>query len=158
VKALLPIILLVQSLNSFLEVYVNFCYKSVNKYHRCQANMVIANDTHYSGLHTDPKRLKHAAATKLALSVLFDGEPSNVHRFKSDFIDRMKNCRLHLKSITGSGGHTPHTHWARIQEALDESFTEKFCLQVMDWSKNWCKQAGEGHDWMMMQFLAKVDL
>jgi hypothetical protein len=29
--------------------------------------MVIANDTPYSGSHTDPLRLKHAAATKLAL-------------------------------------------------------------------------------------------
>lgn len=67
-------------------------------------------------------------------------------------------CRLHLCSITGSGGHISHTHWIRIQEALEESFTKKFCLQVMDWSKNWHKQAGEGHDWSMMQFPAKVDL
>ena len=56
--------------------------------------MVIANDTPYSGTHTDPKRLKHAAATKLALTTPFDGEPSNIHRFKSDFIDRMKNVGL----------------------------------------------------------------
>jgi hypothetical protein len=51
-----------------------------------------------------------------------------------------------------------NTHWIRIQEALEESFTEKFRLQVMEWSKNWRKQNGEGHDWTMMQFLAKVDL
>jgi hypothetical protein len=56
--------------------------------------MVIANGTPYSGLHTDPLRLKHAAATKLALTELFDGEPGNVRRFKSDFIDRMKNVGL----------------------------------------------------------------
>jgi hypothetical protein len=35
---------------------------------------------------------------------------------------------------------------------------EKFHLQIMDWSKNWRKQTGEGHDWTMMQFLAKVNL
>jgi hypothetical protein len=46
--------------------------------------MVIANDTPYSGSHTDPLHLKHAAATKLALTIPFDGEPCNVHRFKSD--------------------------------------------------------------------------
>jgi hypothetical protein len=279
--------------------------------------MVIANDTPYSGLHTDPNRLKHAAATKLALTELFDGEPGNVRRFKSDFADRMKNvglkaefdvivsenprpdaiseadwqtdpnrfvvqnlldthagitlaqvkaardvvrrtvaaldrvptardpaaphyaskqhrswiaefiknsitstvrstldayeedhdgdgvvlffcflqefagatrealvlaeealhpmklrlsnfnqdvkaftsyCRLHLRNITGSGGQISHTHWIRIQEALEEAFTEKFRLQIMEWSKNWRKQSGEGHDWSMMQFLAKVDL
>jgi hypothetical protein len=67
-------------------------------------------------------------------------------------------CRLHLHSITGSGGQISHTHWIRIQEALEEAFTEKFRLQIMDWSKYWRKQTGEGHDWTMMQFLAKVDL
>jgi hypothetical protein len=56
--------------------------------------MVIANDTPYSGSHTDPLRLKHAAATKLALATPFDGEPSSVHRFKTDFIDHMKNVGL----------------------------------------------------------------
>ena len=56
--------------------------------------MVIANDTPYSGSHTAPLRLKHAAATKLALAIPFDDEPSNVHRFKTDFIDRMKNVGL----------------------------------------------------------------
>jgi hypothetical protein len=56
--------------------------------------MVIANDTPYSGSHRDPLCLKHAAATKLALTIPFDGEPCNVHRFKSDFVDRMKNVRL----------------------------------------------------------------
>jgi hypothetical protein len=56
--------------------------------------MVIANDTPYSGTHTDPKRLKHATAAKLALTTPFDVEPSNVHRFKSDFIDRMRNDGL----------------------------------------------------------------
>jgi hypothetical protein len=49
--------------------------------------MVIANYTPYSGSHTDPLHLKHAAVTKLALTIPFDGEPSNVHHFKSDFID-----------------------------------------------------------------------
>jgi len=29
---------------------------------------------------------------------------------------------------------------------------------MMDWSKNWRKQTGEGHEWTMMQYLAKVDL
>jgi len=279
--------------------------------------MVIANDTPYSGLHTDPLRLKHAAATKLALSELFNGDPGHVRRFKSDFCERMKNvglkaefdviiqenprpdnvtadnwqndpnrfvvqnildsyagvtlpqvkatrdaicqtvaaldrvptardraaphyaskqhrswiaefiknsisstvrstldayeedhdgdgvvlyycflqefsgatrealvlaeealhplklslsnfnqdvkaftayCRLHLRNITGSGGQISHTHWIRIQEALEEAFTEKFRLQMIEWSKNWQKQSGEGHDWTMMQFLAKVDL
>jgi hypothetical protein len=278
--------------------------------------MVIANDTPYSGSHTDPLRLKHAAATKLALATPFDGEPSSVHRFKTDFIDRMKNiglkaefnvrvgenprpiaiaedawqvdpnrfvvqnlldtyagitlaqvestcdeirrivaaldrvptardpaavpfaskqhrswiaefiknsitsnvrstleayeedhdgdgvvlffcflqeysgatrealvlaeealhplnlslsnfnqdikaftnyCRLHLHNIIGSGGQISHTHWIRIQESLEEAYTEKFRLQMMDWSKNWRKQTGEGHDWAMMQYLAKVD-
>jgi hypothetical protein len=57
----------------------------------------------------------------------------------------------------GSGGQISHTHWIRIQEALEEAFTEKFRLQIMEWSKNWRKQSGEGHDWTMMQFLAKVD-
>ena len=279
--------------------------------------MVIANDTPYSGLHTDPLRLKHAAATKLALSELFNGDPGHVRRFKSDFCERMKNvglkaefdviiqenprpdnvtadnwqndptrfavqnildsyagvtlpqvkatrdairqtvaaldrvptardraaphyaskqhrswiaefiknsisstvrstldayeedhdgdgvvlyycflqefsgatrealvlaeealhplklslsnfnqdvkaftayCRLHLRNITGSGGQISHTHWIRIQEALEEAFTEKFRLQMIEWSKNWRKQSGEGHDWTMMQCLAKVDL
>jgi hypothetical protein len=67
-------------------------------------------------------------------------------------------CRLHLRNILGSGGQISHTHWICIQEALEESYTEKFRLQIMDWSKNWRKQTGEGHDWTMMQFLAKVDL
>jgi hypothetical protein len=56
--------------------------------------MVIANDTPYPGRHTDPSRLNHAAATKLALTELFDGEPGNVRCFKSDFIDCMKNIGL----------------------------------------------------------------
>ncbi len=55
---------------------------------------MIADDTPYSGLHTDPLRLKHAAATKLSLTVLFDGEPSNVNQFKPDVIDRMKSAGL----------------------------------------------------------------
>jgi hypothetical protein len=59
----------------------------------CQAIMVIAN-TPYSGSHTDPLRLKHAAAAKLAITIPFDGEPCNDHLFKSDFIDRMKNVGL----------------------------------------------------------------
>jgi hypothetical protein len=67
-------------------------------------------------------------------------------------------CRLHLRNITGSGGQISHTHWIRIQEALEEAFTEKFRLQMIEWSKNWQKQSGEGHDWTMIQFLAKVDL
>jgi hypothetical protein len=67
-------------------------------------------------------------------------------------------CRLQLRNILGSGGQISHTHWSCIQEALEESYAEKFRLQIMDWSKNWRKQAGEGHDWTMMQFLAKVDL
>ena len=41
---------------------------------------------------------------------------------------------------------------------MEEAVTEKFSLQNMDWSKNWRKQTGEGHDWTIMQFLAKVDL
>jgi hypothetical protein len=44
----------------------------------------------HSGLHTGPQRLKHAAPTKLALTELFDGEAGNVHRFNSDFAQRMK--------------------------------------------------------------------
>jgi hypothetical protein len=36
--------------------------------------MVIANDTPYSGLHTNMLHLKHATATNLVLTVLFDGE------------------------------------------------------------------------------------
>jgi hypothetical protein len=43
--------------------------------------MVIANDTPYPGLHADPLCLKHAAATKLAPSTPFDGEPCNVHLY-----------------------------------------------------------------------------
>jgi hypothetical protein len=30
-------------------------------------------------------------STKLALSIPFDGDPSNVHRFKMDFVDHLKN-------------------------------------------------------------------
>jgi len=41
--------------------------------------------------------LKHAAATKLALTVLFDGELGNVHCFHPDFIDRIKNVGLKLE-------------------------------------------------------------
>jgi hypothetical protein len=67
-------------------------------------------------------------------------------------------CRLHLCSITGSGRQILHTLWIHNQEALEEAFTEKFRLQIMDWSKTWRNQTGEGHDWTMMQFLAKVDL
>jgi hypothetical protein len=67
-------------------------------------------------------------------------------------------CRLHLRNMIGSGGQLSHTHWIRIQEALEEAFTEKCCLQIMDWSQNWRKQSGEGHNWTTMQFLAKVDL
>jgi hypothetical protein len=49
-------------------------------------------------LHTDPPLcLKHAAATKLALTVLFDGELGNVHCFHPDFIDRIKNVGLKLE-------------------------------------------------------------
>jgi hypothetical protein len=33
--------------------------------------MVIANGTPYSGFHSDPLYLKHAATTKLALTQLF---------------------------------------------------------------------------------------
>jgi hypothetical protein len=53
--------------------------------------MVLANDTPYSGVHTNPLRLKHAATTKLALTALFDGEAGNVHRFKSDFAQQMRS-------------------------------------------------------------------
>jgi hypothetical protein len=59
--------------------------------------MVIANDTPYSGLHTNPQRLKHAAATKLALTELFDGEAGSIHRFKSDFAQRMKSVGLKME-------------------------------------------------------------
>jgi hypothetical protein len=78
--------------------------------------------------------------------------------FNQDIKAFTSYCRLHLRNILGSGGQISHTHWIRIQEALEESYTEKFRLQIMDWSKNWRKQTGEGHDWTMMQFLAKVDL
>jgi len=67
-------------------------------------------------------------------------------------------CRLHLQNIIGCGGQILHTYWIRIQEALEEAYTEKFWLQMMGWSENWRKQTGEGHDWTMMQYLAKVDL
>ena len=33
-------------------------------------------------------------STKLALSIPFDGDPSNVHRFKMDFVDHLKNVGL----------------------------------------------------------------
>jgi hypothetical protein len=56
--------------------------------------MVIANDTPYSGFHTDPQRLKHTATTKLALTELFYGEAGNVHHFTSEFAQQMKSVGL----------------------------------------------------------------
>jgi capsid protein len=82
----------------------------------------------------------------------------SLSNFNQDIKAFTNYCRLHLRNIIGSGGQISHTHWICIQEALEEAYTEKFRLQMMDWSKKWRKQTGEGHDWIMMQYLAKVDL
>jgi len=82
----------------------------------------------------------------------------SLSNFNQDIKAFTNYCQLHLHNIIGSGGQISHTHWIRIQESLEEAYTEKFWLQMMDWSKNWRKQTGEGHDWTMMQYLAKVDL
>jgi hypothetical protein len=42
-------------------------------------------------LYVGPLMLKHAVATKLASTQLFDSEPGNVHRLKSDFSMHEKN-------------------------------------------------------------------
>jgi hypothetical protein len=66
-------------------------------------------------------------------------------------------ARTNLNRITGSGGAITHTHWIHLMSALEESYTERFRLQVIEWNKNWRKQSGEGSNWTILQFLAKAD-
>jgi len=104
--------------------------------------------------------MEYSGATRDAIIKAKESlHPSKItlNNFGHDIKAWSQYAHTNLNRITGSVGAITHTHWIHLMSALEESHTERFRLQIIDWNKNWRKQSGEGSNWTILQFLAKAD-
>jgi hypothetical protein len=81
----------------------------------------------------------------------------NLSNFNHDIEKLTAYIRVHVRRIVNCGGFVTNSHWIALYSTLSTSPTEEFRILILQWKRNWLRQSGEGHNWSMMQFLAKVD-
>ena len=81
----------------------------------------------------------------------------NLSNFNHDIEKLTAYIRLHIRRIVNCGGQVTNSHWIALYATLSTTPTEEFRILILQWKRNWLRQSGEGHNWSMMQFLAKVD-
>ena len=81
----------------------------------------------------------------------------NLSNFNHDIVKLTAYIRVHVRRVVNCGGYVTNSHWIALYSTLSTSPTEEFRILILQWKRNWQTKSGEGHNWSMMQFLAKVD-